>query len=240
MYDNKYKTLFFILLSVFITTIITSTIYYFLNNNIVNKKEKEPKIEEKNSNNIEEDKAIKETIKEEDLENTTKDTNEIENDNIEIEKNDNADSEVLSYLKEKENEVYSKITDGTYKENLKNIFIEVVDFLFYDGKIKDHSFNELTEKGKLEVIKIVIKIEDKIEQYQPGLVDNIGNKYTNIKSKIIELYDEKVNEYCSNHMNLCSQAKKDYNSIKNSFKNAFNTAKNKISNFYQEKIKKSN
>ena len=150
------------------------------------------------------------------------------------------DSEVLNYLEEKKNEISTKIKDGTYKEKAKNTFIEVVDFLFYNGTIKGHTFNELTSKGKLESIKIAIKIEDKIEEHYPGAIDSIGGKYKNTKSKIVDLYSSKIDEYCSSNFNLCNEAKNDYNKMKSTFKNAFGNIKTKISNFYQDNIKNSN
>lgn len=156
---------------------------------------------------------------------------------IDQKENYNVDDEVINYLEMEAAEVNENIKEKNYKEKAKNTFIEIIDFLFYGGTIKNHTFNEMTGKAKLEAIKIAIKIEDKIEQYQPGMIEEIDSKYRNIKSKIINLYTNKVNEYCNNHSNLCENVKSDYDKMKNSFRNAFNISKNKLSTFYNEKIK---
>lgn len=149
----------------------------------------------------------------------------------------NSDSEVINFLIEKKNEISSKISDGNYKDKIKSTFISLVDFLFYGGTIKNHTFNELTDKTKLEATKIILQIENKIEEKHPGLIDNIEDKYSNIKSRLVDLYTDKVNNICADREDLCKELKEEYNDMKKSLKNVFSASKNKISDFYQNRIK---
>ena len=232
MLKDKYKVLFFITSGILIVTIIIFSISFVHNN--------KKQIEEKNvvENKKEKQKAIPEEN------NITKDEIKINND-IDTKTltyseitTTQSDSEILDYLNEKKNEVSTKILDSAYTEKAKSIFIEIVDFIFYDGKIKNYTFKELTSEAKIETIKIATQIGTKIEEYQPGLIDSIGGKYTNVKSKLIELYDKKINEFCIEKQELCSNVREEYNNIKNSFNNLFNKTKGKISNLYKKKIKK--
>lgn len=233
---NKYKMAFLITLGFLIGVTLPLLFNYVT---VKSKyKNKENQIREETVN-----KKIEKTLDDKKEQNTENSEEKLySNQNIDIQKDNqietsNFDDEILNYLENKKGEIDSKISDTNYKEKAKKIFIEIVDFLFYNGRIKNHTFNELSEKTKLEVIKISIKIEDKIEQFQPGLIDNLDSKYTNIKLKIVNLYDLKIDEYCHNNSNLCSKARSDYNSMKRTFKYAFGTIKSKISDFYQEKFK---
>lgn len=156
--------------------------------------------------------------------------------NIKIE---DSDKSVVNYLREK----YEYISNNSNlsKETLKKSFTEVVDFIFYGGTIKGKTFKELSEQGKLEVIKLAIKIESKIDEWQPGLIDSLDDKYKNAKTKIVNLYTEKTNEFCSNHPDNCEYFREDYNQMKKSFSNAFNVIKeagkkigSKVSDLYED------
>ena len=166
--------------------------------------------------------------------------------NIIVNKNDtpnikveDSDKGVVNYLREKYE--YISSNSNLSKESLKESFTEVVDFLFYGGTIKGKTFKELSEQGKLEAIKLAIKIESKIDEWQPGLIDSLGDKYKNAKTKIVNLYTEKTNEFCTNHPDNCEYFREDYNQMKKSFSNAFNVVKEtgkkiggKISDLYED------
>ena len=64
-----------------------------------------------------------------------------------------ADEAVLEYVNTIQSDADKGITD-----TLKSGFITVVDFLFYNGKIAGHTFNELTTSAKLEVLKAALWI----------------------------------------------------------------------------------
>ena len=136
------------------------------------------------------------------------------------------DKTVISYLSEKVDGIKTGVNTTSLKEGAKNAFTSTVDFLFYGGTIKGYTFKDLTSKGKLAVIKLAIKLEDKIDQYFPGLIDGLSEKYQNAKAKIIELYEEKTNEFCMQYPDNCGYAIEDYNQMKASFGNAFSIFKN--------------
>lgn len=157
-----------------------------------------------------------------------------------------SDKEVIDYLNGVNDGIETSNTDkASVKDKAKKGFTTVVDFLFYGGTIKGKTFKELTDKGKMEAIKIGIKIEDKVNKHFPGLIDSMDDKYKSAKTKITTLYDEKTNEYCQKYPDNCDEFKSDYNDMKTSFgatfdliKDTGSTIKSKISNWYQNKFKK--
>lgn len=144
------------------------------------------------------------------------DDNEIVKDNKEITTDENADIEVLNYVKSIEND----INNGETK-TLKNGFITIIDFLFYNGNIKGHTFDELTNKAKLEVLKAALLIDEKVEEIFPNYKENISNEanktYTNVKNSVISTYLNITTNICNENSELCENAKQDFQSLKNNF-----------------------
>ena len=130
--------------------------------------------------------------------------------------NKSADEEVLTYVRSIKNDTESGITS-----TLKNGFITVVDFLFYDGEIAGHTFHELTTSAKLEVLKAALWIDDKVDQVFPGYKETISNGaskvYTSVKNLIVSTYLDITTSICENHSDLCTQAKEDFQDLKQSF-----------------------
>ena len=128
----------------------------------------------------------------------------------------NADIAVLSYVNSLEEDKNNGITD-----TLKDGFVTVVDFLFYDGVIAGHTFDELTTSAKLEVLKAALWLDDLIDDVFPGYKDTISNgankAYTSIKNIIVSTYLDITTSICSTHNSLCESAKKDFQDMKNSF-----------------------
>lgn len=128
-----------------------------------------------------------------------------------------ADTEVLSYF----NELNSDLESGSIKNSLKSSFISVVDFLFYNGTIKGHTFSDLTTSAKLKVLKIALYFDSKIDKYFPGYKESIssGTKkvYTNVKNKIVSTYLNITTSICNSNSELCSTAKKGFLELKKDF-----------------------
>lgn len=201
-----------------------------------------------NTTNKEEDKkeeVIKDNEKQEEVivndskeENNTKDNEEITPSN-----NDNrrsADDEVIEYL----NTTESYFSDVNYKEEVKKRFIIIVDFLFYNGKIKGHTLSELSNKTKLQVFKIMLSIDKKIEDYIPGYKESIKNTsgkiYTSVKSKVVEQYLKLTTKICDNDKELCKNATRDFQEMKKSFsigwsmiKDLVGTGTNNLKKWYE-------
>lgn len=85
------------------------------------------------------------------------------------------------------------------KETLKNTFITLTDFIFYNGEIKGKTFADLTTSSKEKVIEIYENIDAKIESVYPEYKDKIKETslktYSNIKDKLIEVKDSIASSY---------------------------------------------
>jgi len=106
------------------------------------------------------------------------------------------DKKVIDYL----NDINSKTDDlnTTEKSKAKGIFIGIVDFLFYDGKINDVSFSELSDNGKKEVLKLSSNIDDKLDSKYPDYKSNISQKTSvafNKASDIIKKGSYKLSDF---------------------------------------------
>ena len=150
-----------------------------------------------------------------------------------------ADEAVLEYVNTIQSDADKGITD-----TLKSGFITVVDFLFYNGKIAGHTFNELTTSAKLEVLKAALWIDDKIDNVFPGYKETISNGankvYTSIKNLIVNAYLDITSNICENHDDLCTSAKEGFQDLKESFgltweflKDLASSGLDKLKNWYE-------
>lgn len=144
--------------------------------------------------------------------------------------NKNADADVLTFFKETEND----LKDPNLQEEVKVRFISIVDFLFYNGTITGYTFNDVTSKTKLQILKIALSIDSKIESYLPGYKETItsttGKIYTGLKIKIIENYLNTTTKICNYDKNLCETAKEDFQEMKKTFSITWNYIKDLIIN----------
>jgi len=122
------------------------------------------------------------------------------------------DAVVLQYM--------NQLEQNTIQEEsiLKQGFITVVDFLFYQGDIKGVKLQDITLKTKLTVLKVALSIDRKIDEYFPGYKETIGTTtkriYTGMKEKMISLYLSTTTKICTNNATLCHDAKQDFQSMK--------------------------
>lgn len=170
------------------------------------------------------------------------------NDELGLSNNDKAVIQTLnSSLSEINN---SSSNDKSFSDSAKATFINIVDFIFYDGKINGVTFDELTDKGKQEVLKIAQKIDGAIEEKIPGYKETISEKASNAFNKASELIKKGANNF-SNFLKE-KLGEEDYNAIIKSkdelvyyTKNAvsfigdvgsslFNSAKDKLNSWYQD------
>lgn len=170
------------------------------------------------------------------------------NDELGLSNNDKA---VIQILNSSLNEINnSSSNDKSFSDSAKATFINIVDFIFYDGKINGVTFDELTDKGKQEVLKIAQKIDGAIEEKIPGYKETISEKASNAFNKASELIKKGANNF-SNFLKE-KLGEEDYNAIIKSkdelvyyTKNAvsfigdvgsslFNSAKDKLNSWYQD------
>ena len=114
-------------------------------------------------------------------------------------------------------EYFEDVEKTDNESKLKKGFTNVVDFLFYGKEIKGKTLSDLTDSAKLKIMKIALSLDSKIDDKFPGYKSKIADKYKEIKAKIVELYVETTTKICTNHEQLCIDAKNDFNSLKDSF-----------------------
>lgn len=198
-----------LILIVTISVLFIATVSFLI---IKNKTDKMEKFEINNNENNEENNTENNT-KNESKEDNDPNSNDVNiKDNSDDNYNDSVTSEedVVNYFEKKYDEVNNNSWNDV-KDKAKEYFITIVDFIFYDGKIKGHTFNDLSSTAKLKIISIALKIDNKIEEYIPGYKETIssnGSKiYNNVKEKLVTLYLDISTEICKNHENGCNTAK---------------------------------
>ena len=189
--------------------------------------------------NIENKINLNETDENTNINNSNSTNNSPKNNDINKVTPKSADEVVLEYVNTVERHAHEGVI-----HSLKSGFITVVDFLFYNGEIAGHTFNELSTTAKLEVLKVALWIDDKIEQVFPGYKQTIGNGtnkvYTSVKNLIVGTYLDITTSICENHSDLCERAKNDFQSLKKSFgftwdliKDLANSGLDKLENWYE-------
>jgi len=155
---------------------------------------------------------------------------------IDVVEKESADDVVISFL----NDTNNNLEDINLRDKAKENFILIVDFLFYNGKIKGYTFDELTTKAKLSVIKLALTIDNKIDSYFPDYKEKISEKtnklYTSVKELAITKYLEITTSICIKDPETCEQAKQDFQDMKKSFSITWNFIKN-IASTSKENIK---
>ncbi len=164
---------------------------------------------------------------------------------IEINEKDSVVLEEIKNLKSDIKEILNSDTAKDIKETCKNVFITLVDFIFYDGDIKGITFDELSDAAKQEFLKEVDEIDNLIMKKFPNYKEEISSKTSSAYNKAKDLIKKGAN-------NIKDFAKdklgdENYNAIKE-FKDEFKQSasvvwedlKDDISNVYgkiKEKIK---
>ena len=164
------------------------------------------KNESKEENITKEEPIVKESNK--------NNTEENVNDIIQV----SSEEELITYLNDFSREIDNS---DTLKKNIKDKFVMIVDFLFYDGKIGNKTFAELSNSTKLKVLELALTIDQKIENKFPGYKESIstnGNRiYTNLKTRALELYLDITTSVCEINSELCDDAKIGLGELKSSF-----------------------
>ena len=220
-----------LILIVTISVLFIATVSFLI---IKNKTDKMEKFEINNNENNEENNTENNT-KNESKEDNDQNSNDVNiKDNSDDNYNDSVTSEedVVNYFEKKYDEVNNNSWDNV-KDKAKEYFITIVDFIFYDGKIKGHTFNDLCSTAKLKIISIALKIDNKIEEYIPGYKETIssnGSKiYNNVKEKLVTLYLDISTEICKNYENGCNTAKEIFKDVKDNCKIGWDFIKKLVS-----------
>lgn len=134
---------------------------------------------------------------------------------INNEQTNQKDSIVLQEVKNLKNNVEKllqsdMVTD--FKSDCKNVFITLVDFIFYDGEIKGITFDELSDECKQEILKEVTTIDNLIMKKFPNYKEDISStvsKAYNKASEIIKNGSENIKNFAKDKL-----GEENYNEIK--------------------------
>lgn len=168
--------------------------------------------------------------------NSKKETTTSSKENKKIDVTSYTEEDVISYVRSIENEIDTSNITSTIKDK----FITIVDFIFYDTEIKGYKFSDLTNSAKIEIISACLKIDSKIEEYVPNYKDTISSKYNDIKDRLVMLYLDTTINVCKNNKQECDIAKDIFGEIKDSCKIGFSyikdiltLGKNKLKDYYE-------
>lgn len=159
-----------------------------------------------------------------DEENTSKDNRNVLDD---VSKNDfsleqisndsGSEEDVVTYLEELKSEVDNS---SSITSSIKNGFIELVDFLFYDGTIRGKTFSSLSNSAKLKVLKLAFVIDSKIEEKFPDYKESIKNTssfaYDTFREKVVVSYFDLAAKVCQENEESCATAKEGISELKKS------------------------
>lgn len=174
--------------------------------------------------------------------NTNKDN--VETNSSEVITTSATDTEVIAYFTNLDNNLDNYNQDKSIGKKLKEGFVTIVDFLFYDGEIKGKTFDELSNTAKIKVLQIAFSIDEKIDKYFPGYKEEISTTskkiYTSVKSKAIELYLNITTSICEKDATTCETAKEGLSNLKTNFsltwdfiKDIGTTGLNKLKEWYE-------
>ena len=228
------------LLLVIVIILLTSNKGFKLNNNSSKEsKEKEKITEVKEKENKESEETNSEAPNEENqkVDEKKETTKEV----APIEKEEKSEEKLITYFQNEENLFSSNNSNNeSLTGKLKDSFVGIIDFIFYDKEVNGYTFKELTNSAKLKTIALALKIDNKIDSYFPNYKDKIKDKYTEVKGKLALKYLEVTANFCEKNTDTCIQAKEDFSNMKESFgftwdllKEMAKNGSNKIKEFYE-------
>lgn len=135
---------------------------------------------------------------------------------------------------------FNDVSSAKEESKLKKGFISIVDFLFYNGEIKNIKLSDIKDETKLKLVEITLKIDEKISEKFPNYKSTISDKYNNIKDKVVTMYVDTTDRICDNNPDLCDKAKEMFAKLKNGFnisvdylKDLGEDIKDRLNNWYQ-------
>lgn len=160
------------------------------------------------------------------------------------------DTKVIETLEETYNNIKNSEVTEKFSDSAKATFINVVDFLFYNGTIKGVTFNELTDNGKAKVLELANKIDEKIESKVPNYKDKISSTASKAYKEASELIkkgsanlndflkaklsNENYNAIINSKEDLVYYSKNAVSFIKDHGSKLLSTAKDKLSEWYSK------
>lgn len=133
-----------------------------------------------------------------------------------FQENKSIDEIVVDYAKKAKDTIDTYVLNDTNKEKAKTSFCTLVDFIFYDGNIKGHTFKELSASAKAKVIYYTLLIDGELDEKWPGYKDTINSKYNDVKLKLVAKYLEICDYVRENQPELYENLKSDFALLKKS------------------------
>ncbi len=174
------------------------------------------------------------------------------NTNTNVEENLSKDEIIVNYFNEATvdiNNLLSSENVANAKSKCKEYFITFVDFIFYDGKIKDITFSELKDETKMIVINIAEKADTLIMKKFPTYKETISETSKSLYDKASELLHsgkEHIEDYIISKVGedkyqesleiigeINERDKETWNDIKEFGSGVYETGKDKIKTWYE-------
>lgn len=165
--------------------------------------------------NFEVEKSVSETTTTNN--NTVTDNNQSSNSNISKSTREEASNKIVTYAEKVENDIFTEEDVNKVLKIAKEEFIKITDFVFYGTEINGYTFQQLTDSAKLHITNIVIEIDAMLEEVRPGYKNEIKLGVNNVIEKATIKYLEISNKVCTElGPEACSQAKKDFQVMRES------------------------
>lgn len=172
--------------------------------------------------------------------NTTKEESNNNNTNSNSNNKVGSEEEIINYFKNLDNELNTSKNSNSITSSIKNGFVTIVDFLFYNEPIKGKTFSELSSSAKLSILKLAVSIDQKVDSYFPGYKETLSDKYNNVKSKVVSKYLDITADICSKNESTCAAAKEGLSDLKKNFsitwsfiKDIAGTGASKLKSWYE-------
>lgn len=183
-------------------------------------------------------------------ETTTIDTKKVEEKKPnELTNNDNIVLNEVGSLKNSISKAINSDTASEIKEDCKQAFITLVDFIFYDGEIKGIKFDDLSTAAKQELLNEATQIDNIIMKKFPNYKEEISEKTSNAYNKASELIKKGANnikDFAKDKLGqenynkikdfkdkIKSSASDVWDETKNDVKEIAGKAKDKVKNWYE-------
>lgn len=145
-----------------------------------------------------------------------------------------SEEEIINYAKLSYDEANDSSEKKSISASIKSKFVTLVDFIFYDGKIKGKTFKELSDKAKAKVIYYTLLMDSKIDSKWPDYKQTIKNKTNDLKAKLIAKYMDITSNICENHADGCEMVKNDFALLKKSLNLTWDIVKSAFSYGYNK------
>lgn len=149
-----------------------------------------------------------------------------------------SDDDIISYYSREYNYVTSNYNEPSFREKVKEKFISAVDFIFYEKEINGMTFNKLKTTTKAKVLYYTLMMDNKIDEIFPNYKVTLGEKYNDIKAKLIAKYMDIVTSVCKDNERNCAYVRSDFELLKTSTKLTWDIIKKAFSYAYDNGTKR--